>query len=167
MMDILQVKGNVKFPIYLDPGTWIFDDRKFDLDTWHPEINQVNDQEQESYLKQVSSQWDKEIIEGASPPPRESVKKTKKQELTETSFGIALKPFFLNAEPESSSNTVIIHTEETDFVYPLEEALQLVAGFSIKGRPINADQGGPIHIYLGDGSNRQAPITNVTGFTIQ
>ena len=66
MKDILQVKGNVKFPIYLDPGTWIFDDRKFDLDTWHPENNQDSNQEQESYLKQVSSQWDKEIIEGAS-----------------------------------------------------------------------------------------------------
>ena len=167
MNEILQVKGNVKFPIYLDPGTWIFDDRKFDLDTWHPENNQTGNQEQESYLKQVSSQWDKEIIEGASPPPRKPAKKTKKQELTETSYGILLKPFFLNTEPDSNSETVLIHTEEQDFAYPLEEALQLVAGFSIKGKPINADLGGPIHIYHGDGSNRHAPIKNVTGFTIR
>lgn len=167
MKDILQVKGNVKFPIYIDPGTWIFDDRKFDLDGWHPELNQDDQNEQETYLKQVSSQWDKEIIEGASPPPREPVKKIKKQELMESSFGIVLKPFFLNAEPESNSTTIIIHTEESDFDFPFEEAFQLVAGFSIKGRPIKADEGGPIHIYLGDGSNRQTPIKNVTGFTIQ
>jgi hypothetical protein len=167
MKDILQVKGNVKFPIYLDPGTWIFDDRKFDLDTWHPEIKKEENQAQETYLKQVSSQWDKEIIEGASPPPSEPVKKTKKQQLTENSFGIVLKPFFLNTEPNSNSTTVIVHTEESDFTYSLEEALQMVAGFSIKGRPIKADEGGPIHLYHGDGSNRQAPIKNVTGFTIQ
>lgn len=167
MKDILQVKGNVKFPIYIDPGTWIFDDRKFDLDAWHPELKKENFNEQEMYLKQVSSQWDKEIIEGSSPPPREPVKKTKKQELTEKSFGIALKPFFLNAEPESNATTITIHTEESIFVYPLEKAFQLVAGFSIKGKPINADEGGPIHIYHGDGSNRQTPIKNVTGFTIQ
>ena len=167
MKDILQVKGNVKFPIYLDPGTWIFDDRKFNLDTWHPESNLDGNKEQETYLKQVSSQWDKEIIEGASPPPREPAKKTKKQELTETSYGILLKPFFLNTEPDSSSQNVLIHTEERDIVLPFEEALQLVAGFSIKGKPINADQGGPIHIYLGDGSNRHDPIKNILGFTIQ
>jgi len=167
MKDILQIKGNVKFPIYLDPGTWIFDDRKFDLDAWHPENNQEDNPEQETYLKQVSSQWDKEIIEGASPPPSKPVIKTKKQQLTENSFGIVLKPFFLNTEPESTSAAVIVHTENANFTFSFEEALQLVAGFSIKGRPIKADEGGPIHIYHGDGSNRQAPIKNVTGFTIQ
>lgn len=167
MKDILQVKGNVKFPIYLDPGTWIFDDRKFDLDTWHPEKNNMDDTGHESYLKQVSSQWDKEIIEGSSPPPREPVQKTKKQQLTENSFGIFMKPFFLNTEPEHNVTSVIIHTEESNFTFPYEEALQLVAGFSIKGRPIKEDEGGPVHIYLGDGSNRQSPIKNVTGFTIQ
>ncbi len=167
MKDILQINGNVKFPIYLDPGTWIFDDRKFDLDSWHPENKQKEDQEQETYLKQVSSQWDKEIIEGASPPPSNPVKKTKKQQLTETSFGIFLKPFLLNTEPDSTSATVIVHTEKSNFSFTFEEALQLVAGFSINGKPIKSDEGGPIHIYHGDGSNRHDPIKNVTGFTIQ
>ena len=34
MEKIVHIKGKVKFPITLDPSVWIFDDRKFDLDTY-------------------------------------------------------------------------------------------------------------------------------------
>lgn len=31
-MSVIQVKGNVTYPITIDPSVWIFDDRKFSFD---------------------------------------------------------------------------------------------------------------------------------------
>ncbi len=45
-MMIMQIKGKVKFPITLDIGTWIFDDRKVDLDTYFDEEKQETSQEE-------------------------------------------------------------------------------------------------------------------------
>lgn len=167
MTTVLPLKGEVKFPLHIDPTVWIFDDRKFDLDQWHPEINEDNEDAQETYLKQVSSQWDKELIEGSAPPPKEPIKRTKKEILTETTFGIPFKPFILNSEPNENAASLIVHTKTEDFEYPMDQALELMIGFSLKGKPININEGGPIYIYHGDGSNRSNPIKNVTGFTIK
>ena len=32
MAEIIQIKGNVKYPIYIDTGVWIFDERKFNIE---------------------------------------------------------------------------------------------------------------------------------------
>ncbi|WP_455661841.1 peptidyl-prolyl cis-trans isomerase [Pradoshia sp.] len=167
MAEVIQIKGNVKYPIYIDAGVWIFDDRKFNIEDWHPEKLAQEDSEQVNYLKSVSSQWDKEIIEGSSPPPAEKpAKKTKKQELIEGNFVIAFKPFILNAEPMQDASKVIIHTIDEDLEFSLEEALAFIAGFSLNGKPLPEETGGPLYLYKGDGSNRDQPIKYVTSITI-
>jgi len=167
MAEVIQIKGNVKYPIYIDTGVWIFDDRKFNIEDWHPEKDTQEDSEQVNYLKSVSSQWDKEIIEGSSPPPAEKpAKKTKKQELLEGNFVIAFKPFILNTEPMPDASKAIIHTQDEDLEFPLEEALAFIAGFSLNGKPLSEETGGPLYLYKGDGSNRDKPIKYVSGITI-
>jgi hypothetical protein len=47
---------------------------------------------------------------------------------------------------------------------PLEEAYNLIFGFSINGKPLTQD--GPVHIYYGDGSNKNTPIKNVNGLRV-
>ena len=37
MSTIMPFKGKVKFPITLDAGVWIFDDRRIDLNTYFTE----------------------------------------------------------------------------------------------------------------------------------
>lgn len=64
---IIPIKGNVKFPITLDAGTWIFDDRKLDLTTYFDNKNTGIDEDEE-YTKSVGKFFDREIKEGAISP---------------------------------------------------------------------------------------------------
>lgn len=52
MSDIIQIKGNVKFPITLDPGVWIFDDRRIDLNTYFDQGRKEENIEEDYVKKQ-------------------------------------------------------------------------------------------------------------------
>ncbi|SDH89513.1 hypothetical protein [Alteribacillus bidgolensis] len=165
---IVMINGNVKHTITIDPTVWIFDDRKIDLKTWTGEENRKSD-EMEQYKKDISKQWDKEITEGAQLPKRNQTNRirTKKEELINGTFGIPFGSFLKNAEPHSDAAKVVVETNggnDTDHIVNLEEASQFVIGFSENGKPLK--ETGPVHVYYGDGSNKQNPITHVKGFRI-
>ncbi|OCA85581.1 hypothetical protein A8F94_11895 [Bacillus sp. FJAT-27225] len=162
MSGIIQVTGKVKFPITIDPGVWIFDERKVNLDTYFSQDQQKIDLS-EKYKQSVSRQWDKEITEGAQLPEKPTAK-LKKTEILEGTFGMELAPFLKTAEPHADAHSLVILADGKEYSFPLEEATTLIAGFSNKGKPLRED--GPIHIYKGDGSNRDNPIKNVTAFKI-
>ncbi|WP_079508302.1 hypothetical protein [Mesobacillus jeotgali] len=166
METIIPIKGKVKFKITLDPGVWIFDDRKVDLNTYFTEKHESEDHI-ERYTKAVSKHWDREIMEGAVYPPtlKTEVKFEKEKALTGT-FGIPFKSFLENAEPEPESKKVVIEYGENDqAVLSIEEATGIILGFSKDGKPLKED--GPLHVYYKDGSNKDHPIKNVTGFTVE
>ena len=165
MENIIVLKGNVKYSITLDPGVWILDDRKVSLDTFFdPDHKHTNDQLTE-YKKAISRQWDREISEGAAVPPTiTSERKFIKEKLIHGSFGIPLKPFLKNAEPEPFANSVIIETKDREVEISLSNAYELILGFSYEGKPLSED--GPIYVYYGDGSNKHSPIKNVTGLRV-
>lgn len=166
METIIPIKGKVKYKITLDPGVWIFDDRKVDLNTYFSE-DQERGNALEEYTKSISKHWDREIMEGAVYPPtlKTEVKFEKEKVLTGT-FGIPLKPFLVNAEPEQTAKNVVIEYGKNDQVsLSLEKASGLILGFSKDGKPLKED--GPLHVYYQDGSNKENPIKNVTGFTIE
>ncbi|WP_423409917.1 peptidyl-prolyl cis-trans isomerase [Heyndrickxia sp. MSNUG] len=166
METIIPIKGKVKYKITLDPGVWIFDDRKVDLNTYfQQEQSQISDLEE--YTKSISKHWDREIMEGAVYPPtlKTEVKFQKEKVLTGT-FGIPFKPFLENAEPESDAKYVLIECGmEEDVKLTLSEASRVVLGFSKDGKPLTED--GPLHVYYHDGSNSENPIKKVTGFTVE
>lgn len=165
MENIIIISGNVKYTITLDPGVWIFDDRRVDLTT-HFSTKPENTNSLEEYTKDVSKHWDREIMEGAIyPPTLKSEKKFEKEKVLTGTFGIPLRPFLMNSEPSSDADTFVIHCYDGTHEYPLETAYDLILGFSNNGKPLKDD--GPIHVYFGDGSNQQSPIKNVTGFTIK
>lgn len=165
MENIIIISGKVKYTITLDPGVWIFDDRRIDLTTFFS-AKLVNSNSLEEYTKAVSKHWDREIMEGAIyPPTLKSEKKFEKEKVLTGTFGIPLRPFLLNSEPASDANTFIIHCTDGEYEFPLETAYDLIMGFSNKGKPLTLD--GPIHVYLGDGSNQQSPIKNVKSFSIK
>ncbi|MFZ7942160.1 MULTISPECIES: peptidyl-prolyl cis-trans isomerase [Bacillaceae] len=165
MENILIISGKVKFPITLDPGVWIFDDRRIDLTTYFLK-EMENSDSVEAYTKAVSKHWDREIMEGAVfPPTLKSEKKFEKEKVLTGTFGIPFKPFLANAEPESHAETLVVHTTNGDYEFPLEKAFGLILGFSTNGQPLSSD--GPVHIYKGDGSNQENPIKHVIGFTVK
>lgn len=56
METIIPIKGKVKYKITLDPGVWIFDDRKVDLNTYFSEDQKSRDALEE-YTKSISKHW--------------------------------------------------------------------------------------------------------------
>jgi hypothetical protein len=161
---IIPIKGKVKFSITLDPGVWIFDDRKVDLTTYFSSKEEKVD-ELEEYTKSVSRHWSREIQEGATyPPTLKTEKKYEKEKILTGSFGIPLQPFLRNAEPLSDAKALIVETEENEISFNLAEE-SFILGFSKEGKPLR--ENGPVHVYFGDGSNKENPITNVKAFRIE
>ena len=163
--NIISVIGKVKFPITLDPSVWIFDERKLELTTFFDEKKNIVN-ELEEYTKSISKHWDREIIEGAIVPPVEKTEKKFVKELLLTgTFGIPFEPFLQNAEPYEEAKMVVIECIDNKYPIPIEKAKELILCFSNIGKPLKED--GPIHVYFGDGSNRENPIKNVRNFRIE
>jgi hypothetical protein len=163
MENIIIISGKVNYTITLDPGVWIFDDRRVDLTTYFSTKGAKTDSIEE-YTKAVSKHWDREIMEGSvSPPTLKAEKKYEKEKVLTGSFGIPFKPFLLNSEPTSDAQTLVIHSTDGEYEVPLEKAFDLILGYSNKGKPLSSD--GPIHVYFGDGSNQENPLKNVKGFS--
>ncbi|MFD2704944.1 peptidyl-prolyl cis-trans isomerase [Salibacterium lacus] len=164
---IVFIHGNVKYTITIDPTVWIFDERKIDLNTWEGEEKR-KEEEWEAYKKSVSEQFDKDITKGVEAPAktRTNEARSKKEQLIHGTFGIPFGSFIGNAGPESSATRVMIETSGGDeYEVALEDAFHLVAGFSENGEPLK--ETGPIHLYYGDGSNKENPITYVTGLRVE
>lgn len=165
MDNIIFLKGKVKYNITLDPGVWIFDDRRIDLDSFF-QSNSIQDNTLEEYTKLISKHWDREIMEGStSPPTLKTEKKYLKEKLLTGSFAIPFEPFLQNAEPLKDAKFIKIESLELETQIPIKNANQLILAFSKNGKPLTED--GPIHVYYRDKSNQHAPIKNVRTFRIE
>jgi hypothetical protein len=169
MNDIILITGNVKFTITLDPGVWIFDDRKIDLHNYFlnpPHGQQHEQQDEEEEIKKLSAFWDREIQEGAVfPPTLKTEKRFLKEKIITGTFAMPLAPFLRNAQPLPDAKELTIVTEHNEITIPLEQAYEAILGFSKDGKPLRED--GPVHFYFGDGSNRGTPITHVRRFVVR
>lgn len=163
---IMIIKGNVKFTITLDPSVWIFDDRKVDVHTYFTRQPEIEQREDNDDIQKISAYWDREIQEGAvSPPTLQTEKQFEKEKILTGTFGMPFAPFLRNAEPNDDATRVTIVTENGDTTIPLTEAYELLLCFAKEGKPLKED--GPVHIYFGDGSNRDNPITHVRAFIVE
>ncbi|WP_163101365.1 peptidyl-prolyl cis-trans isomerase [Peribacillus alkalitolerans] len=165
MENIIFIKGNVKFPITLDPGVWIFDDRKKDLNEFFKE-DSSNLSDDEVYTKAISKHWDREIMEGAVfPPTLKTEKKFEKERLLTGTFAIELLPFLKNSEPSIKAKSLIIETEDTRIPLSMDEAESIILLFSINGKPISED--GPVHLYFKRDNQIDQPIKNIRAFIVE
>lgn len=161
---IVFIKGNVRYGITLDPGVWIFDDRKVNMETYFHTEKKTD--ELEEYAKAASIHWQREISEGAVlPPTLKTEKKYEKEKILTGSFGIPFAPFLENAEADKLASKVFVETNGKEIEFPIEVAKQFILGFSIDGKPLKED--GPIHVYFGNGENLDAPITDVTAIRVE
>ncbi|MFS0861340.1 peptidyl-prolyl cis-trans isomerase [Fredinandcohnia sp. 179-A 10B2 NHS] len=165
MESIIMIEGKTKYKITLDPGVWIFDDRRVDLLTYF-DTEKTDDNELAEYTKAVSHQWDREIREGAVfPPTLKTERKFEKEKVLTGTFGIPLRDFLKNADPEKEAQILTIVQENQKTSIPLSNAYDAILGFSIEGKPLLED--GPVHFYFGDGSNRNNPIKNILKLIIE
>lgn len=162
---ISSIKGNVKFPITLDIGSWIFDDRRIDLDTFFHASQEEMPAEEQTENK-LSRFWEREIQESNTKPPTLKTERVyaRKQMMTGT-FGIPISPFLNNAEPLENAKHLILETAQGDISLPLIDADKLILAFSKVGKPIKED--GPLHVLYRDGSNKDKPIKKVVSFRVE
>lgn len=133
---IIQIQGNIKFQITLDPSTWIFDDRKVTLED---ALNNTDDGEE--ILFSDDREWNRQIIEGTTKPPTlKSEKKFKKKELLEKTFIMNLSPFLEYTEPERDEDAMIAFTHDNGTtILPYNEREQFFAQFSKEGKRLYDD----------------------------
>ncbi|WP_134698552.1 peptidyl-prolyl cis-trans isomerase [Ammoniphilus sp. YIM 78166] len=157
MSDVILVKGKVKHTITLDPGVWIFDDRKKHLEEFFKQ-DQLED-ESLAYQRTMGELWDKELREGATPASENKPMFVEKKDIS-GDWGILFEPFLNNATPLEGTTHVICHLQSGDFIeLPLEKAKKSILCFALDGKPIRED--GPVHLLFPDGSNRHEPIRGI------
>ncbi|SDY77640.1 hypothetical protein SAMN05421736_103274 [Evansella caseinilytica] len=160
---ILTINGSVKYTITIDPGVWIFDERKVDLDTYFSQ-ERVNTEDLE--VEKLAKAWSLHRQEGAAALTNGNRFTGSKKELTEKSFGIPLYPFINNAAPLEVAATVVFKRKNgEDFRCSLDEAKQAILGFSHKGKPLLED--GPVHFYFGNGTNKDRPVKNIIDIVVE
>jgi hypothetical protein len=165
MERIIPIKGEVKFKITLDPGVWIFDDRRIDLNTFFT-TEHIEKDELAEYTKRMSAHWSREIMEGSTNPPTiQTEKKYEKTKMLTGTFGIYLHHFLKNAEVKENATKVVIETENGEHSFSLEEAQTLIFKFSQDGKPLHDD--GPAYILKSDGSNLENPIKHVNAVRVE
>lgn len=165
MERIIPVKGEVNFKITLDPGVWIFDDRRIDLTTFFT-TEHIEKDELAEYTKNMSAHWSREIMEGSTNPPTiQTEKKYEKTKMLTGTFGIYLHHFLKNAEVKENATKVVIETENGEHSFSLEEAQTLIFKFSQDGKPLHDD--GPAYILKSDGSNLENPIKQVNAVRVE
>ncbi|MBU0905179.1 MAG: peptidyl-prolyl cis-trans isomerase [Planococcaceae bacterium] len=165
MERIIPVKGEVNFKITLDPGVWIFDDRRIDLTTFFT-TEHIETDELAEYTKNMSAHWSREIMEGSTNPPTiQTEKKYEKTKMLTGTFGIYLHHFLKNAEVKENATKVVIETENGEHSFSLEEAQTLIFKFSQDGKPLHDD--GPAYILKADGSNLENPIKQVNAVRVE
>ncbi|QKS71559.1 peptidyl-prolyl cis-trans isomerase [Paenalkalicoccus suaedae] len=159
---MVSIKGQVKYPVYIDPGTLIFDERRVDMATIFDEkAESPSDKE----YRQLGAAFDSQRKEGAMPQSNQNIVSVSRRDLKEKSYGISIAPFIQNASPlEEATMVKLLLTEQQEESLPLDVVNNGFIKFSEKGSPLKDD--GPFHFYFGDGSNKDAPIVNVTGFEI-
>lgn len=155
---IVPIKGNVTYPITLDPTVWIFDDRKVLLDQAFSSNPDVATKE-EPYEK-TERIWNQEVYQQKiKPPVNRSIKRFERDQILKSSYVMPINDFIDHAKIKPEAKEAILVTKETHHTIPVESLIDSYLLFAIEGKPLKDD--GPVHLFYKDGSNRNQPITGV------
>ncbi len=143
---MIEITGNVRYTITIDPTIWIFDDRKIllhDLLTGH--MIKQQDKNEET----LNKQWDQATYQQKIQPPiNKSIGAYEdKQDLTD-SYVMPIKQFIEYAEVNKDTDDVLLATVDGDMRIPLVDLYNSHMLFAVNGKPIQDK--GPVHLYLKD-----------------
>ncbi|MHA6258573.1 peptidyl-prolyl cis-trans isomerase [Sporosarcina sp. CAU 1771] len=166
MQTVVPIKGNVQHVITMDPGIWIFDDRRIDLDIFFTG-GHIEKDEMEEYKRSMGKHWSREIMEGATfPPTLETEKQFEEKKVITGTYGIYLNHFLKNAEPKKNATQLFFETTSGEkHVIPITNVDNVIMKYCEDGKPLGEE--GPIHILFKDGSNEHNPIKNVVAIHVE
>ncbi|WP_027963063.1 hypothetical protein [Halalkalibacillus halophilus] len=156
---IVQVQGNVKFPITLDPTVWIFDDRKIE---WKDAFQSEENGDHESDQQDIWSQ--NEYQQKIQPPVNKSLTRYDRKKVLENTYVMPVHHFLKNAETNISAGKARLHGEGQEQEISIDQLENAYLLFAVEGKPLK--ETGPVHVLFQDGSNKENPITHVSKITI-
>ncbi|SIS38060.1 hypothetical protein [Salimicrobium flavidum] len=157
---IVQIIGKVTYPITLDPTVWIFDDRKRTFSEVFGEGISTGEEQEIDELREQAERFNRAMYQQkVSPPVNKSVNRYEKERAIKGTFLMPLLPFLYTSEISDEAKTAVLETSDGDISITTEKIRDSYALFAEKGKPLKED--GPIHIYFGDESNLNDPITGV------
>lgn len=144
---MIQIKGAVKFPITLDSTTWIFDDRKVQIEDLE---NGVFDGTKPIAFDD-NREWNRAILEGqTNPPTLNSEIKYKKRAVLENSFVINMTPFFKNAELQDTASAIRLFNHESSIEVSIDLLPYLFFQFAKDGKRLYDDNAVDSFVYIPD-----------------
>src|SRR5699024_8559161 len=162
---IIQLKGQVEFPIKLDPPVGIFEVRKVLLEdvfkerVEKTEVNQAKKQE-ELLNKKTNS---KKIIKN---PVNKSLNREEREKALKQSFVMPIKDFLDTAKIDATATAArLLIPGDDDCVITIDQLYNASLLFAIDGKPIR--ENGPVHLFFGDGSNQDSPIKGIKQIVIE
>lgn len=161
---IIQLKGKVNYAITLDPTVWIFDDRKIDLERAFD--NKIEEVVNDDALEKAAEVFNREIYTRANKPPvNKTINRFEREKILVGTFVMPIIDFLKHAEVKDEASKAILKTDEDDIIISVEQLASALFLFAVEGKPLKDD--GPVHLYFGDGSNKDNPIKNVKGIMIE
>lgn len=164
---IIQLVGNVKYPITLDSSVWIFDDRKiiFD-DAFSLDNNEAQNSETEDYSDRFNEMYSLEVYQQKiKPPVNKSINKYEKEKILTNTYVMPIKPFIKNAEIAPEATIAQLHTVNGEIEITKEQFINSFLLFAVDGKPVKDE--GPVHLYFKDGSNKDSPIKGINKVTFK
>ncbi|MCP3031062.1 hypothetical protein LF817_06860 [Halobacillus sp. A1] len=163
---IVQIQGDVKFPITLDPTVWIFDDRKRSYDEIFNPTSVPSPEDKDEELKKQSKRFDREVYQQKiNPPVNRSLHRREKERILEESFLMPIQPFIHTSEPKSHVESVTLITDSGEHKLDADRFAEGLFLFSKDGKPLKED--GPVHLYFADKSKEQTPIKGIKRIIFQ
>lgn len=160
---IVQLAGNVKFPITLDPTVWIFDDRKVLLSD--ALSGKVTNEADNIEKMNTADRWNQEVYQQkVRPPVNKSITKFEREKILKNSYVMPIKEFLSHAEVNQNAQDVTLMTKFGEEKISLEALQDCYLLFSIEGKPLKTD--GPVHLFFKDGTNRNTPIKGIEKIVI-
>lgn len=156
---IVPIIGNVTYSITLDPTVWIFDDRKVELEKAFENIPEETVEVDE--LEQASNRWNRAVNQQyIKPPVNKSISKLEGEKILKGSYVMPIKDFVEHAEAKEDAKTATLLVEDgEDVTISLEELKNSYLLFALNGKTLK--EGGPVHFYHKDGSNRDNPVKSI------
>ncbi|MFC0301543.1 hypothetical protein ACFFIS_12020 [Virgibacillus soli] len=162
---IVQLTGNITYPITLDPTVWIFDDRKIKLEEAFNEKDKLKLKEK-SNAQLTSERLEREIYPGnAKPPVNKSLSKKEREDALKYSYVMPIKHFLDNIEIKSNASKAVLISDSRKTEISLMQLKNCFLLFSVDGKPLSVD--GPVHLLFHDGSNKSNPIKGIKKIDIQ
>jgi len=160
---IVPIKGNVTYPITLDPTVWIFDDRKILFDDAFTE--EQNSSVAESESDKTSRRWNQEVYQQIKPPVNRSIKRFEREQILKNSYVMPIDDFLNNTEINKNAKKGILVTDEGNVNISLDKLKKCLLLFAVDGKPLKNK--GPVHLFYRDGTNRENPIKGVKEIIIE